>query len=134
MLHHDLFEGDPVMDEYIKAHLDGSSHKSDWREFHQALSSDNPLAFRGSGALHQLIQSTCINPDWADWKLIEEGVRFIHGTGRAATDVLRDMALMGGYLMVAFNKTLILTGELEKGAAPRLASTASIFASSFCQK
>jgi hypothetical protein len=71
-----------------------------------------------------LIQSTCINPDWADWKLIEEGVRFIHGTGRAATDVLRDMALMGGYLMVAFNKTLILTGELEKGAAPRLASTA----------
>ena len=74
MLHHDLFEGDPVMDEYIKAHLDGSSHKSDWREFHQALSSDNPLAFRGSGALHQLIQSTCINPDWADWKLIEEGV------------------------------------------------------------
>ncbi|MFN4043614.1 oxygenase MpaB family protein [Limnobacter sp.] len=123
-LHHDLFEGDPVMDEYIKAHLDGSTHKSDWREFHQALSSDNPLAFRGSGALHQLIQSTCINPDWADWKLIEEGVRFIHGTGRAATDVLRDMALMGGYLMVAFNKTLILTGELEKGAAPRLASTA----------
>jgi len=112
------------MDEYIKARMDGSTHKADWQEFHQALNSDNPLAFQGSDALHQLIRSTCINPGWADWKLIEEGVHFIHGTGRAATDVLRDMALMGGYLMVAFNKTLILTGELEKGAAPRLASTA----------
>ena len=123
-LHHGLFEGDPAMDCYIKARIEQSPHKADWREFHQALHADDPLAFQGSDALHTLIQSTCINPVWVDWKLIEEGVQFIHSTGWAATDVLRDMALMGGYLMVAFNKTLILTGELEKGAAPRLASTA----------
>lgn len=123
-LHRGLFEGDPVMDQYIEARIKASPDRPDWLEFHHALQSNNPRACQGSDALQALLRSTCTNPDWADWALIEEGVQFIHSTGRAATDVLRDMALMGGYLMVAFNKTLILTGELEKGAAPRLASTA----------
>jgi hypothetical protein len=119
-----LFQGDPEMDRYIEARISESPRKPDWHEFHQALQSPNPQHFQGSESLGTLLNSICTNPDWADWALIEEGVDFIHSTGRAATDVLRDMALMGGYLMVAFNKTLILTGELEKGAAPRLASTA----------
>lgn len=123
-LHQGLFDGDPVMDQYIEARIKASPDRPDWREFHHALQSSTPMTFQGSPELQILLKSTCINPPWADWELIEEGVRFIHSTGRAATDVLRDMALMGGYLMVAFNKTLILTGELEKGAAPRLASTA----------
>jgi len=123
-LHQGLFEGDPVMDRYIQSRIEQSSEKPDWREFHQALHSPKPSEFQGSDALQTLLKSTCTNPTWVDRNLIEDGVQFIHSTGRAATDVLRDMALMGGYLMVAFNKTLILTGELEKGAAPRLASTA----------
>ena len=123
-LHHGLFDGDPVMDRYIQSRLEQSPGKPDWREFHQALHSPKPSEFQGSDALQTLLKSTCTNPTWVDRNLIEDGVQFIHSTGRAATDVLRDMALMGGYLMVAFNKTLILTGELEKGAAPRLASTA----------
>ena len=112
------------MDRYIQSRIEQSSEKPDWREFHQALHSPKPSEFQGSDALQTLLKSTCTNPTWVDRNLIEDGVQFIHSTGRAATDVLRDMALMGGYLMVAFNKTLILTGELEKGAAPRLASTA----------
>jgi hypothetical protein len=123
-LHEGLFEGDPVMDRYVQTRIELSSQQPDWREFHLALNSPNPLEFEGSDALQRLLKSTCTDPSWANWEMIEEGVKFIHSTGRAATDVLRDMALMGGYLMVAFNKTLILTGELEKGAAPRLASTA----------
>lgn len=123
-LHLGLFDGDPVMDRYIQSRMEQSPEKPDWREFHQALHSPKPSEFKGSDALQTLLKSTCTNPTWVDWSLIADGVRFIHSTGRAATDVLRDMALMGGYLMVAFNKTLILTGELEKGAAPRLASTA----------
>jgi hypothetical protein len=119
-----LFQGDLEMDRYIEVQIAESPHKPDWREFHQALQSPHPEKFQGSAALNELMRSSCVNPNWAEWALIEEGVSFIHSTGRAATDVLRDMALMGGYLMVAFNKTLILTGELEKGAAPRLASTA----------
>ncbi|MCR2746524.1 oxygenase MpaB family protein [Limnobacter parvus] len=119
-----LFAGDDAMDCYVQARIQASPQKPDWQEFHQALQTANPLEFQGSNELRILIQNTFINPNWVDWQLMDEGVQFIQSTGRAATDVLRDMALMGGYLMVAFNKTLILTGELEKGAAPRLASTA----------
>lgn len=112
------------MDTYIQAQLAQTHNRPDWGEFHQALASSNPHQFKGSDALMQLLEHTCNEPDWVDWALADEGIQFIHSTGRAATDVLRDMALMGGYLMVAFNQTLILTGELEKGAAPRLAETA----------
>ncbi|BET25663.1 uncharacterized protein DUF2236 [Limnobacter thiooxidans] len=119
-----LFEGDPVMDAYVQARLAESPGKSDWREFHQAFNAPDPQTLEGSDALHHLLRQATALPAWVDTTLINEGVDFIHSTGRTATDVLRDMALMGGYLMVAFNKTLILTGELEKGAAPRLAGTA----------
>jgi hypothetical protein len=119
-----LFEGDRVMDAYVQARLAESPDKPDWREIHLALQSPDPSSFQGSAALHTLLQQAAALPAWVDTTLINEGAAFIHSTGRTATDVLRDMALMGGYLMVAFNKTLILTGELEKGAAPRLAGTA----------
>lgn len=119
-----LFEGDPVMDAYVQARMAESPDQPDWREFHLALQSPDQFSVQGSAALHTLLEQTIQLPAWVDTTLINEGVEFIHSTGRTATDVLRDMALMGGYLMVAFNKTLILTGELEKGAAPRLAGTA----------
>ena len=34
-----------------------------------------------------------------DFDLIDEGARFIHSTGMTAPYVLRDLALMGGYLL-----------------------------------
>jgi hypothetical protein len=62
-------------------------------------------------------------PEWLDRKLLEEGVSFIHRTGLAGPYVLRDFALMGGYLLSGFNKALILTGALNKSAAQRIAET-----------
>lgn len=123
-----LFQGDDAMDAYIASQLNETKGKPDWSEFHRAMQAEHPTLVAGrqatSPALQALLAQTAHDPPWVDWELVKQGIEFIHSTGRTATDVLRDMALMGGYLMVAFNKTLILTGELEKGAAPRLASTA----------
>lgn len=62
-------------------------------------------------------------PPWLDRELLEEGVRFIHGTGLTAPYVLRDLALMGGYLLSGFNQSLVMTGALNKGASRRVAET-----------
>ncbi|WP_101676361.1 oxygenase MpaB family protein [Alloalcanivorax mobilis] len=62
-------------------------------------------------------------PAWLDPALLEQGARFIHGTGRAAHFVLRDLALMGGYLLSGFNQSLVMTGALSKGTARRVAET-----------
>ena len=62
-------------------------------------------------------------PVWLDRALIEDGVSFIHRTGLAGPYVLRDFALMGGYLLSGFNHALVMTGALNKGAAQRIAET-----------
>lgn len=62
-------------------------------------------------------------PEWLDRELMEDGARFIHRTGLAGPYVLRDFALMGGYLLSGFNQALVLTGALNKGAARRIAET-----------
>lgn len=71
----------------------------------------------------KMIANASQPPFDVDWALANRGAQFIHSVSTLATDVLRDMALMGGYTLSAFNQTLILTGELEKGAAPRLSGT-----------
>lgn len=62
-------------------------------------------------------------PSWVDHALIEDGVSFIHRTGLAGPYVLRDFALMGGYLLSGFNHALVMTGALNKGASQRIAET-----------
>jgi hypothetical protein len=62
-------------------------------------------------------------PSWVDHALIEDGVSFIHRTGLVGPYVLRDFALMGGYLLSGFNHALVMTGALNKGAAQRIAET-----------
>lgn len=62
-------------------------------------------------------------PAWLDFKLVNDGARFIHGTGMAAPYVLRDLALMGGYMLSGFNQALVATGALNKGTAERVAET-----------
>lgn len=62
-------------------------------------------------------------PSWVDHQLIEDGVSFIHRTGLAGPYVLRDFALMGGYLLSGFNHALVITGALNRGAGQRIAET-----------
>jgi len=62
-------------------------------------------------------------PAWLDRELVNEGAHFIHGTGMSALYVLRDLALMGGYLLSGFNQSLVMTGALSKGTSRRVAET-----------
>lgn len=63
-------------------------------------------------------------PNWIDMDLLEEGIEFVNGVGSAAGYVLRDLALMGGYMLSGFNQTLLMTGALNKGTSKRIAETA----------
>ncbi len=73
--------------------------------------------------LRLFIKSLERRPAWVDFELIDEGARFIHATGMTAPYVLRDLALMGGYLLSGFNQSLVLTGALNQGASRRIAET-----------
>jgi len=62
-------------------------------------------------------------PDWVDMKLVEEGALVNDRGGMDYFLVDRDLGLMGGYQASAFNKALLLTGALQKGAGRRVAET-----------
>lgn len=66
-------------------------------------------------------------PDWVDARLLAEGARVLDRGGMEYFFVDRDLALMGGYQASAFNKTLLLTGALQKGPVRRVAETAQWF-------
>lgn len=73
--------------------------------------------------LRNFFKSVETIPAWADFKLMDDGARFIHGTGLTAPYVLRDLALMGGYMLSGFNQALVMTGALNKGTGQRVAET-----------
>lgn len=62
-------------------------------------------------------------PHWLDRGAVERGAELHRRAGTHATFGGRDVALVGGYQASAFNKTLLLTGALEKGPARRFAET-----------
>jgi hypothetical protein len=62
-------------------------------------------------------------PAWVDRQLMDEGIRFIHASGLTALQVMRDLALMGGYLLSGFNQALVMTGALTNGTSQRVAET-----------
>ncbi len=66
-------------------------------------------------------------PDWVDPQLLLEGAKVLDRGGMEYFFVDRDLALMGGYQASAFNKTLLLTGALQKGPVRRVAETAQWF-------
>ncbi|MDX5991564.1 oxygenase MpaB family protein [Ectopseudomonas alcaliphila] len=62
-------------------------------------------------------------PDWLDAELLVEGSRVCCLSGLTGMRVLRDLGLLAGYQASAINRTLVLTGALEKGAQRRIAET-----------
>lgn len=117
-----LWHGDPLMDDWV-----------DWmyrhgpREgralFEQALASGIDSLEAPPQPLRALFREVERRPDWLRPELLDEGARFIHGTGLTAPYVLRDLALMGGYMLSGFNQALVKTGALNKGASRRIAET-----------
>jgi len=117
-----LNEGDPVADvlvNWMREHGMAQARAL----FEQALSAgihsvvDAPEPLR---AFFAHVEST---PAWLDRARLERGVQAGYLSGLTGMRVLRDMGLMAGYQASAINKTLVMTGALEKGAARRIAET-----------
>lgn len=118
-----LLDGDPAMDAFIEDAFQSGKPARFWKMLDQVCNSSTPADVRECQSLNAIIDSASSFPFAVDWSLASEGAAFIHQTGTLATDVLRDMALMGGYMMSDFNQTLVMTGDLEKGADARLGNT-----------
>lgn len=62
-------------------------------------------------------------PNWIDKDILNYGCQLSNRTGLIGLLILRDFALMGGYIFSSLTKPLIATGALEKGAVHRLYNT-----------
>ncbi|HEX5678773.1 MAG TPA: oxygenase MpaB family protein [Alcanivorax sp.] len=117
-----LWHGDPAMDTLVDWIYDHGTREGR-ALFEQALEQGIDAVPAAPEPLRRFFDSVDRRPDWVDPALIDEGARFIHRTGLTATYVLRDLALMGGYLLSGFNQSLVLTGALSQGTARRVAET-----------
>lgn len=117
-----LWVGDPPMDALMDW-MDQAGPQRARALYEQVLTEGLKAVPDCPEPLYQLIKSLERPPAWVDFELIDEGARFIQSTGMAAPYVLRDLALMGGYLLSGFNQSLVLTGALSQGTARRVAQT-----------
>lgn len=117
-----LWDGDPAMDQLVQW-MNKSDARQARAQFDQAITHGLRAVQDCPEPLRLFMEKVETPPAWVDFDLIDDGARFIHSTGLAASYVLRDLALMGGYLLSGANQSLVLTGALNKGAARRFAET-----------
>lgn len=117
-----LWDGDTAMDALVDW-MYAFGPRESRALFEQALNHGIDTVENCPAPLQAFFATLDHPPASLDWTLLEEGVRFIHGTGMTAGYVLRDLALMGGYLLSGFNQSLVMTGALNKGASRRVAET-----------
>ena len=117
-----LWQGDVPMDRLLDWLFEYGPREGR-KLFEQALEQGIDSVADAPAPLREFFALVDRTPDWVDAALIEEGVCFIHRTGLAGPYVLRDFALMGGYLLSGFNHALVMTGALNKGASQRIAET-----------
>ena len=117
-----LWEGDVEMDALMDWMCQAGPQQARTL-FKQALDQGVASIPDAPEPLRRFFRSVDTPPVWLDRQLLEEGMQFIHGTGLTSTFVLRDLALMGGYLLSGFNQSLVMTGALNRGTAQRVAET-----------
>ncbi|MQX54558.1 oxygenase MpaB family protein [Alcanivorax sediminis] len=117
-----LWVGDPEMDALVDWMMEFGAREA--RALFEKAINEGLAAIKDCPEpLRHFVRKMEKRPEWVDFDLIDEGARFIHSTGMTAPYVLRDLALMGGYLLSGFNQSLVLTGALNKGASRRVAET-----------
>lgn len=118
----DLQAGDPAMDallDWMLSYGMGPARKL----FAQAIAKGVDSIADCPEPLRVFFAVLEAEPEWLDWDLLNEGMGFIHGAGLTALQVMRDLALMGGYLLSGFNQALVMTGALTRGTAQRVGET-----------
>ena len=118
-----LSEGDALMDDYI-TWMFATNPKIAKQKYDQALQDGIDSVEDCPEQLRQVFAHYEKTPEWLDRDLINDAIAFIHGAGNDGVHVLRDAALMGGYLLPGFNHALVLTGALNQDASKRFAETA----------
>ncbi|MGH8445337.1 MAG: oxygenase MpaB family protein, partial [Solimonas sp.] len=76
-----------------------------------------------SAPLRAFFEVVEARPAWLDDARLSEGAHACGISGLTGLNVLRDFGLLAGYQASAINRTLVLTGALEKGAQKRVAET-----------
>lgn len=117
-----LWQGDPLMDDVVEWMCEADS-KQRKQLFEQALQQGLSSIENCPSPLQQFFQHIERTPDWLDTEQLKTAQQFMHAVGLNANYILKDMALMGGYLLSGFNQALVLTGALNKNASQRLAET-----------
>ncbi len=117
-----LWDGDVEMDALV-AWMYDSDTAAARKMFKQAMEQGVDSIADAPEPLRHFFNTIEKTPAWLDKALLNEGMLFIHGTGLASTYVLRDLALMGGYLLSGFNQSLVMTGALNRGTKQRVAET-----------
>lgn len=117
-----LWVGDPKMDALVDWMFEDDTRQRK-AQIQWAIQNGNQGLDTCPEPIQTFFSSLKTPPQWIDFDLIEDGVRFIHGLGASAGYVLRDLALMGGYLLSGFNQSLVMTGALNKGTSQRIAET-----------
>lgn len=113
--------GDPLMDAVADWLM--TSPKLHRAQFQQALTQGVESLPDCPPELLALFAEIDRTPAWLDREAINDGLQFIHASGLTALQVMRDLALMGGYLLSGFNQALVMTGALTNGTSQRVAET-----------
>lgn len=117
-----LWQGDQPMDQLLDW-LFSENPGQRKKLFEQALQDGVDSIKHCPDEIRQFFQLVDTVPAWVDQQKIDQALAFIAASGVNANYILRDMSLMGGYLLSGLNQALVLTGALNQGAAKRLAET-----------
>ena len=117
-----LLAGDPPADELARW-IQQADSGARFRAFEAALSDAEVPLDDLAPPLRGFFQAVQEPPAWLDWQRVERGIAASALSGRTGMRVLRDLGLMAGYQASAINRTLVMTGALERGAARRVAET-----------
>lgn len=118
-----LWEGDSVTDQLVSWMFEGSTRDRK-ALFEQALMQGIEQLENPPSALQEFFRHIDTAPAWLKPEMLEEGAEAAQFGGLVAFYVLRDMALMGGYVYFnSMNQTLAAAGPLYQDTSLRLGET-----------
>jgi hypothetical protein len=117
-----LNQGDPPMDRLL-AWMSETGLRETRPLFDRALRDGIDSLPDAPAPLREFFALIDQRPAWVDEALLQEGARCCGISGLSGLRALRDMGLMAGYQASAINRTLLLTGALQRGPQRRLAET-----------
>jgi len=117
-----LTRGDPDMDRLVDWMVSAGMRKGRGL-FETALEHGIETVADAPAPLREFFEIYGRRPNWVDEAMLERGAEVSQISGLVGGWVMRDGALMGGYQSPDFNRVLVMTGALSKGASRRMAET-----------